>query len=340
MFRKIGYTFLALLVIIIALNLELIGYGLAQAAGQFRVIWQAQPVSELLQSEQTPDSLKQKLLLVADIRQFAFDSLGLTQSDNYTTLFDQQGKEILWVVTACEPYGFVPTMWSFPIIGSFTYKGYFNQDKARELALGLQEEGLDVDMRSVSGWSTLGWFKDPILSGMLVGGAGDLAGTIIHELTHGTLFIPDSMTFNENLASFIGTQGALRFLSTKYGNTALEIIRYKQQKSDSRRFTDHLIHGADRLDSLYQTLEGQDNSKKEMDKKAMISQIVTSLDTVDFYDKSRYRQLFVDYHPNNAFFISFLNYRARQADFRTMLERQFDNDLIAFINYWKEAYEK
>jgi predicted aminopeptidase len=338
MFRKIGFSLLALLIALVALNLELIGYGIQQAAGQFKIIWQAQPVAEVLQSGQLPDSLNQKLSLVGEIRQFAFDSLGLTRNNNYTTLYDQQGKEILWVVTACEAYAFVPRMWQFPVIGSFTYKGFFDQEKARELALSLQEEGLDVDMRPVSGWSTLGWFKDPILSNMLFDTAGNLSGTLIHELTHGTLFIPDSMTFNENLASFIGTQGAMRFLSAKYGANSLDLLAYQQQQADSRRFTNHLIYGAYLLDSLYHNMGTRNLLEREEAKQVMIKQIVNTMDTIEFYDKKKYSQIFAGYPPNNAFFISFLNYRERQADFLIMLEQEFANDLVGFIKYWREEY--
>jgi len=197
---------------------ELIGYGIAQGKGQFYILWNAQPIEEILNSPGIEDSIKQKLLIVNEIRIFAFDSLGLTPTKNYTTFFDQQGKEILWVVTACAPYKFEPKEWSFPIIGSFTYKGFFDVEKARKLSEKLSNEGYDVEISSVGGWSTLGWFKDPVLSNMLEGSVGSMSNTLIHELTHGTVFVPDSMTFNENLASFIGRKGAFKFLELTYGS--------------------------------------------------------------------------------------------------------------------------
>lgn len=328
-----------LLALLIAFNFELIVYGLGQAKGQFKVLWNAQPISEMLESEQVPDSLKQKLLLVEEIRQFAFDSLGLTRNENYTTIYDQKGQEILWVVTACEPYQFVPRVWSFPIIGSFTYKGFFDFKKAENQALELKQEGNDVNIRSVSGWSTLGWFKDPLLSNMLFDDDGDLASTIIHELTHGTLFIPDSMTFNENLASFIGTQGTIRFLSGKYGPISAVVIDYKERKLDAKKFTDHLIRGTNKLDSLYLAMEGLDNLVKETEKVSLINNIVSGLDTVKFFDKERYDQVFEKYHPNNAYFVSFLNYQERQSEFQDMLYSDFNNDIIKFVAYWKDRYE-
>ena len=115
------YAVITLLVALIIVNIELIQYGLGQAQGQFKIIWQAKSVEETLADPEFPDSLKQNLLLVEEIKRYAIDSLGLKPTDNYSTVYNQQGKENLWVVTACEPYEFKPRMWSFPIIGSFTY---------------------------------------------------------------------------------------------------------------------------------------------------------------------------------------------------------------------------
>ncbi|MCF6297052.1 MAG: aminopeptidase, partial [Flavobacteriaceae bacterium] len=95
-------------------------------------------------------------------------------------------------------------------------------------------------MSPVSGWSTLGWFKDPVLSNMLEGSVGSMSNTLIHELTHGTVFVPDSMTFNENLASFIGRKGAFKFLALTYGKNSLEASEYAARLSDSEKFTAYM----------------------------------------------------------------------------------------------------
>lgn len=99
----------------------------------------------------------------------------------------------MYVVTACAPFAFQPRMWHFPVVGSFPYKGFFEKNKALAEAKKIkEEEGLEVSVRTAGGWSTLGWFKDPVLSNMLNRSEGDLANLIIHELTHGTLFVKDS----------------------------------------------------------------------------------------------------------------------------------------------------
>lgn len=332
--------FLFFLVVAVLFNYKLIGYGLGQAKGQIKVMWNARPIAEVLADPQFPDSLKANLSLVAEIKQFAFDSLGLRASKNYTTVYDQQGKEILWVVTACKPYFFEPVMWSFPFIGSFTYKGFFDYQKSVDLAKSMKEQGYDVEMRSVSGWSTLGWFKDPILSNMLAAGPGELSNTIIHELTHSTIFIPDSMTFNENLATFIGTKGALNFIETKYGIDSQEYVNYITRKKDVQLFTTYIVRAAKQLDSLYQEIDNESDSIKKVYKIDFIDKVVANLDTLSFLDSLRYQGYFAEYRPNNAYFISFLNYRERQQEFEYMLEDSLDNQLSSFIDYWKLNYAK
>src|SRR5690349_14303260 len=177
----------------------------------------AEPVEECLQDPTFPDSLTRKLRLMDEIRAYAIDSLGLNDTDNYKTLYDQKGEEIMWVVTACEPFKLEAKQWKFPVVGSVPYKGFFDRRLAVELKDELDKEGWDVSIRNPGGWSTLGWFTDPILSKMLGRSEGDLANLIIHEMSHATIFVKDSIDFNENLATFIGDRGAERFLIHKHG---------------------------------------------------------------------------------------------------------------------------
>lgn len=335
--KIIWFTSSFLLLLVIYFH-EIIGYGLAQGKGQFNVLWNAQSLVEVLENPTTPDSVKQKLLLVNEIRSFAFDSLGLTPNENYTTYFNQHGKEILWVVTACAPYELEPKEWSFPIIGSFSYKGYFDFDKAKKLVKELNQEGFDVEMSSVSGWSTLGWFKDPVLSNMLEESVGSLSNTLIHELTHGTIFIPDSMTFNENVASFIGRKGAFKFLEGKYGTYSDKAKNYASRLSDSEKFTKFMVASATKLDSIYKAIDTLSMAEKERYKLSFMASFKTNIDTVSFNNPERYQKLFNGLQMNNASFISFLNYRERQHIFEQQLKESFNGDLKTFIAHWKKTY--
>jgi predicted aminopeptidase len=232
--KIIRRMFIALLVVVAALTAiywELVIYGIRQGKGQLNIIWNARPVEEYLQNPQFPDSLKAKLVLINEVRRYAIDSLGLKDTKNYKTLFDQKGEEIMWVVTASEPFRLKAKEWTFPILGAVPYKGFFNKQRAITLRDELQKEGWDVSIRNPGGWSTLGWFTDPILSKMLERNEGDLANLIIHEMSHATIFVKDSIDFNENLATFIGDRGAEKFLIHKYGTGSKEYERLLRVKT-------------------------------------------------------------------------------------------------------------
>src|SRR6185436_1104168 len=216
-------------------NWSLLKYAAAQGIGQMKIILNARPVSEFIGDPSFPDSLKSKLLLIQRARRYAIDSLGLNDTDNYTTMYDQQGKELMWVVLACEPFRLVEKRWDFPIIGSVPYKGYFEREKAIREREELEKENWDVSIRNPGGWSTLGWFTDPILSGMLRRSDGDLSSLIIHEMVHATIYVKDSSDFNENLASFIGDRGAEEFLAKTYGDSSKEYREYLFQDTDYRK---------------------------------------------------------------------------------------------------------
>ncbi|MEO1052856.1 MAG: aminopeptidase [Bacteroidota bacterium] len=337
--RKIFLGILAVILIALVWNYKLVDYGLAQARGQLHIIWNARPVEEVLNDSTVADSIKSKLLLIQEIRQYAIDSLGLNDTDNYTTLFDQKGKPVLWVVTASEPYALKAKKWGFPIIGSFSYKGFFNKERAIKEKNKLTEEGWDTGIRTAGGWSTLGWFKDPILSNMLRRSEGDLANLIIHELTHGTIFVKDQLEFNENLATFIGDMGARKFLRQKYGYSSKEYTKYDQGETDEKRFIRYILKGADALDSLYQTFDDSNSiESKKLKKEELIDKIANSLDTVSFYNTSRYQRVFEKRKPNNTYFMSYMRYRSKQSELKNQFETEFNGNLGAFIDFMKEKY--
>ena len=186
------------------------------------------------------------------------------------------------MVTASKPFELTPKEWSFSFLGTFSYKGYFKQHLVLDEQAQLDREGWDTNVRSVGGWSTLGWFKDPILSNMLLRKEGDLANLIIHELTHGTIYIKDSVNFNENLASFIGDKGAEKFLLWKYGPDSQELSEYRAEKYNRKKISEHFLGGALYLDSLYGSFDASmPDEERNLPKIQAINEIVISLDTLD-----------------------------------------------------------
>jgi predicted aminopeptidase len=310
-----------------------------------RIIYKARPLEEYLTDPAFPDSLKQKLVLIQEIRRFAIDSLGINDSKNYTTVYDQQGKPVLWVVTASEPYALEAKEWQFPFLGSVSYKGFFEFDKVRREEKLLKEQGYDTEIDEVAGWSTLGWFRDPILSSMLEKKEGQLANLIIHELTHATLYIKNNVEYNENLASFVGDHGAREFLKYKYGTDSPQYKTYENSKNNQAKYIQHILHGADLLDSLYQTFTpAYDKPVKEKLKNELIQKIMDSTDTLTYTGISKKSMVTrkstqkKDSLPNNAFFMSYIRYRAKQNQFEEEFTTKFNSDFRKYLAYLKKTY--
>jgi predicted aminopeptidase len=236
------------------------------------------------------------------------------------------------VVTASAPYALEPFTWDFPLLGTVSYKGFFDPSKAGRLSEELQQRGFDVYDYEVGAWSTLGWFPDPILSGMLWRDEGRLAELILHELTHATVYLKSNVDLNENLASFVGEQGAIRYLTHTYGPASPQVQNYLARLSDDDRLTRHLVRGAGLLDSLYSSpvfrVSGTLRSKM---KKRTIDGIVAALDTVSFDHPERFRRAFSGREWNNAHFLSYLRYDARKDSLKEVMKREYDGDLREMV---------
>lgn len=338
MFRKILFSVLAILLLVLIWNWSLLTYGAAQGWGQLKIIWQAKPLEDFLSNPSFPDSLKSKIRLVEEIRQFGIDSLGLTDTDNYRTLFDQEGKEVMWVVTACAPYQISPKTWKFPIVGSVPYKGYFIKEWALEERDQLNAEGWDVSVRNPGAWSTLGWFRDPIMSSMLLRTEGDLASLVLHEMVHATLFVKDSVEFNENLASFIGDTSAYKFLANKYGLTSVEFNLYKNEEMDFKKYTAHILRGLTLLAATYEDINNESIENKKRIKEQAIREIVEEMDTLSLATIRSPAKRFQKQLPNNAYFVSFQRYQSKQSHFKKELDAKFEGDIKQYIDYLKEKH--
>lgn len=329
---------LVLLAILVAFNWELVSYGYRQAKGQLHIVWNARPIDEFLQNPQFPDSLKDRLRFIQQVRRYAIDSLGLHDTDNYKTMYDQRGEEIMWVVTASEPYALKAREWTFPVLGAVPYKGFFEKDLALAERDQLKREGWDVSVRNPGGWSTLGWFTDPILSGMLERSEGDLASLIIHEMAHATIFVKDSVDFNENLASFIGDRGAEQFLIATYGDTSRYYRNYLAEDREYALYVAHVLRACHYLDSVYAAVQDRPVGEKKEAKEQAIRAIVDSIDTLTFTVWKSPRTVFERQLPNNAYFLSYRRYQAKQDYFWEQWRGPFKGNLRNYIQWLSHEY--
>jgi predicted aminopeptidase len=337
--------FLGFLLVLLALGIwqrELISYGYMQAKGQLHIMLNTKPVPEVLADPTYPDSLKAKIRLIQEIKQFAQDSLQLEPSKNFTTFYDQQGLPLMWVLVGSLRYELTPVEYVFPILGTFSYKGFFDRQKLLKADSVMKREGYDTRINEVAAYSTLGFFKDPILSSMLRRGDGSLAELIIHELTHGTLFVKDNLEYNENLADFVGEYGAERFMAQKYGRESVAYQNYLATNQYWERYDDHILRGTQKLDSVYRLLKPSTRvAVKEATKWKMIEAIMTSSDTLTDarINRSGKRRVWTKTDlPNNAYFVGFLTYRKQQNRFKTEFVTQFKGNFPRYLTHLKQTY--
>ena len=324
-----------------------VSYLYQQAQGGLDVAFNTRPLLEVLQDKNVPDSLKKRILFIQEVRKYAIVSLGLQDNPKvYQTLYDQQGKPLIYLLTVAEPYKMEAVLFEFPIvgwfIGNFTYKGFFDSTSAYNEQKVWKLKGYDTEMGQAIAYSTLGWLPEPIMSNMLFYPDGKLASIIIHEMTHGTIFVKNAHETSENLANFVGDYGAKRFMQFKYGEDSEKYKRYIQSRSLKRGFIKHLNRGTLKLDSLYRTFSTNLSSKhKDFLKYALIEKIEQSQDTL--YAKLPNlpkHQFDINDLPNNAYFVSFKTYNSKQNEFELQFKNQFGENFEVFLKYLERKYNQ
>ncbi len=337
-FRNLFEFIFIAVIFYVTFNFSLVAYGIDQLRGQLSIVWNAKPIEEVLADPAFPDSLRAKLTLIEDIKRFAIDSLGLKPTKNYSTIYNQHGKPLLMNLTAAEKFRLKAYNWAFPLLGNVSYKGFFDFAKGESEATQLKKQNFDVEFSSVSAWSTLGWFRDPVFSGMLKRNEGQLAELIIHEMTHATIYLKSSVDFNENLASAIGETGAEKFLASKFGIQSSQLETYRNEQEDYNRYAKHLLGGTKILDSLYNSLENKTDAEKEKLKSETIREIISSLDTIAFHNV-RYKTRFNNEElPNNAYFLSFVRYDSQKEEMKREMNGKFRGQISDYLNSLKSSH--
>ncbi|MGK5083324.1 aminopeptidase [Bdellovibrionota bacterium FG-1] len=185
--------------------------------GQLSLLNHATPIEKVLKNERISPRIRKLLAEVAPIKAFG-EQKGLKPTSNYTEYVQLDRPAAVWVVGACEKLNFKSKEWAFPIVGRFPYLGWFDLEDAKRFATELKAEDWDVDLRGAGAYSTLGWFRDAILSSMIPDGAqalGDLVNVVLHESVHATVYLNGQAYFNESVASFVADRLTAEFLGQR-----------------------------------------------------------------------------------------------------------------------------
>ncbi len=241
----------ALPLLVLALSACSPVYVARSAAGHAGLLWRRRSVEKTIADPSTPPELKRKLELTVAARRFAFETLGLKRSDAYTTWSPVKGGALTWLVSASKRAKLEPRRFWFPFVGSFPYKGHFRRDLADAEAAELEKDGWDATVFGASAYKTPLPISDPIPSTVLEENDGDLAETMIHELTHGTVYFRNRTDFDEAVATWAGTRGAEAFLIARDGPDSAALKKWRADREASRRRETLYAELRARLEALY-----------------------------------------------------------------------------------------
>lgn len=185
-------------------------YGQA-ASGQVSLLAKRKSIPRLIASEKTPEALRKKLETVQRIRAFAREELGLPAKRQYGSYVELGRPYPVWSVMATPELSLQTKTWCYWFVGCLAYRGFFKEASAQKYAEQLRGEGYDVYLSGIPAYSTLGWFRDPVLSSFVYQGDTELAELLFHELAHQLLFIPGDTVFNESFAVTVAEEGLRRF---------------------------------------------------------------------------------------------------------------------------------
>jgi predicted aminopeptidase len=185
--NQICLTLLFIICYLLFVMLFVSCYSLKQGTTMLGYLSRAVPLESLLEDEadsaKDPEAEKNRSFVerVQDIRRYATEELGLSLGKNYTRFVKIDRDYLAAVVSACAADSFTRHEWKYPVVGAMPYKGFFKIEDARRERAKLEKKGLDVWIRGVEAFSTLGWFRDPLYSYMRDYPPDRLADLIIHE---------------------------------------------------------------------------------------------------------------------------------------------------------------
>lgn len=288
------------------------------ASGQLEMSRRREPIEDILARPDTDESLRRRLELAARARDFAMSELELPDNGSYRAFADLGRRYATWNVFAAPEFSVKPRRWCFPIAGCVSYRGYFDEERARRVADGLRRRGHDVHVAPSIAYSTLGHLRDPVLNTMLAYGDAELAAFMFHELAHQAVYAPGDTDFNEAFATVVETEGLRRWLARE--EDAAELERFLALRARQHASAGIMVATRHRLAALYAS--GFPEHEMRSAKAAEFARLEDAL-------KAGGHAVYGEY--NNARLVAVATYERCVPALRAELER-LDNDLPAFYS--------
>lgn len=313
-----------------------LGYYAQSIGGQLDILASREPIEDLLEDENTDAALREKLRLTLQIRDFASKQLKLPDNDSYRSYVDTGKPYVVWNIFAAPEFSLELKTWCFLFAGCVSYRGYFDEADARDYAKDITEEqALDIYLRGVAAYSTLGWFDDPLLNTVIERDEAHLAGLIFHELAHQVLYIDNDSAFNESFAKTVELEG-IRLYMQQFGSPE-KSHEYTANANRRNGFVRLVSDTSNKLDNLYNSgLTDNDMRLKKSDiidsMKADYEKLKQDWDGYTGYDKWFAEEI------NNAKIAAVTTYADYVPAFTALLRKNND-DFTQFYKACKKLGE-
>ena len=222
-------------------------------------------------------------------------------------------------------------------MGDMPYLGFFDLESAKQERNRLTGENLDVSIGISDAYSTLGWFQDPVTLNLLEGSTPDLVETILHEMTHTTLYLKGQGAFNEGLALVVGKVGSVLFLEDVFGPDHPFTEEAKRSIEDERLFSEFLASLMDQLELLYSSPKSY-QEKLDLREKVFAGSLEAFKHLKEKFGTDHFDN-FGRMPLNNAYILSVGLYHRNFHLFEAVLKKKGGSikDMLAFFKEWNPA---
>lgn len=228
-----------------------LGYLLHVTGGELASLAHTRKIECALADPAVTPEQKNKLRLVQHLRNFARDRIGLKPADAFTLYEDNGNGPAAFAVSAAAKDALEPVHFTFPFVGQYDAKGFFDRGLAEQEKARLDEKGYDTFLGQVEGFSTMGLLPDPIRASNLMLDDASLAEFVLHELTHNTIFKANDTDFNESMATFVGRAAAQRYFDETNGPASPEAAAARASFNDEAAIDGYVVELYRKLADFY-----------------------------------------------------------------------------------------
>lgn len=294
--------------------------------GQVEILRKSRPSAEVIADASTTETLRKRLILTAELCDFASRELALPGDSSYGKYADLGRRHVVFVLYAAPEFSLEPKTWRYPVVGEMDYRGYFKEEDAAAYAEKLKAEGYETHLGGTDAYSTLGFFHDSVLNTFADYPEIDFAELIFHELTHRRVFRNGETTFNESLANAVAEEGVRRWLISK-GRRA-DLADYEERLIRRRDFYREIDITRSELTELYASDLPVEKMRKR--KHAILAELKTRARALQRRWGGKQLEAWIRLDLTNAHLLPLITYNSETETFRKLL-KESGGDFEAFF---------